>query len=375
MAKPIGRKETRVRVNWALVALFCASVAVGAGWAFYRLLTVPVEISRPVTLMIEPGESAGAIASRLERLGVVRHGGALLVLARYRGLDRDFRQGEHHFEGALTPDDVIAELTRHTIGSLRVTVPEGRTWREIGRLLEEKGVVPATEYYAAVCDPDLVAFAGAPPRANCAEGFLFPDTYDLSPAMTAAEIARLQVTRFHQVARRVLAEIPDGISNVIVPADVTDDGPQGVLRDEPAQIDILRTGVTLASVIEKETGIATERPLVASVFHNRLRRGMRLQADPTVIYGLEISGAPWDRQRLHQYLDQPGPYNSYTQWGLPPGPICNPGASALRAAFVPVESDYFYFVANGDGSHQFSRTLAEHNRAVAVVRRRSRPQS
>jgi UPF0755 protein len=361
-----------VRSNLLLVVLFCASVAVGAGWAFYRLLTVPVPLSRPVTLMIEPGETAGAIAARLERLGVVRHGGALLALARYRGVDRNFRQGEHHFEGALAPDDVLDELVSHTEGALLVTIPEGRTWREIGEILEQSGVVSAAEYYAAVCDPALVAFAGAPPRANCAEGFLFPDTYDLSPTMTAAEIARLQVTRFHTVARQVLAEIPDGLSNVIVPAAVTDGGPEGVLRDEPAQLDLLRTGVTLASVIEKETGIADERGLVASVFHNRLRRGIRLQADPTVIYGLDISGTPWDRERLHQYLDQPGPYNSYTQWGLPPGPICNPGASALRAAFAPAESDYLYFVANGDGSHQFSRTLAEHNRAVADARRRSR---
>jgi UPF0755 protein len=361
-----------VRANLLLAALFCGSVLVGAGWAAYRLLTVPVSLSRPVTLMIEPGESAGTIATRLERLGVVRHGGALLLLARYRGLDRNFRQGEHHFEGAMAPEDVLAELVSHTEGALRVTIPEGRTWREIGEILAQSGVVTAAEYYDAVCDPGLLDFAGAPPRANCAEGFLFPDTYDLSPTMTAAEIARLQVTRFHTVARRVLAEIPDGISNVIIPADVTDGGPEGVLRDEPPQIDLLRTGVTLASVIEKETGIATERPLVASVFHNRLKRGMRLQADPTVIYGLEIAGGPWDRGRLHQYLAQPGPYNSYTQWGLPPGPICNPGASALRAAFVPVESDYLYFVANGDGSHHFSRTLAEHNKAVADARRRSR---
>ena len=361
-----------MRANLLLVALFCGSVAIGAGWAVYRLLTVPVPLSRPVTLMIEPGESAGTIVARLERLGVVRHGGALLALARLRGVDRNFRQGEHYFEGALTPDDVLAELVSHTEGALRVTIPEGRTWREIGQILEESGVVTAAEYYAAVCDPELVAFAGAPPRANCAEGFLFPDTYELSPTMTAAEIAKLQVARFHSVAREVLAEIPDGIANVIVPADVTDGGPAGVLRDEPPQVDLLRTGVTLASVIEKETGIAPERGLVASVFHNRLRRGIRLQADPTVIYGLDISGAPWDRERLHQYLDQPGPYNSYTQWGLPPGPICNPGASALRAAFVPDESAYLYFVANGDGSHQFSRTLVEHNRAVADARRRSR---
>jgi UPF0755 protein len=160
-----------------------------------------------------------------------------------------------------------------------------------------------------------------------------------------------------------------------VPAAATDGAPEGVLREEPAQIDILRTAVTLASVIEKETGIREERPLVASVFHNRLRRGMRLQADPTVIYGLDIAGTHWDHARLHEYLREPGPYNSYTERGLPPGPICNPGESTLRAALVPAVSDYLYFVADGDGSHQFSRTLVEHNRAVAKARQRSRPAS
>jgi len=257
-----------------------------------------------------------------------------------------------------------------------VTIPEGETWREMGRIFAAAGAVRAEDYYAAVCDPALLRLAGAPPAGNCAEGYLFPDTYYLMPTMTAAEIARMQVEKFLEVARGVLAGTSRETENSIFRAEsAVGNRPFGVLRNEPSQVDILRAGTILASVIEKETGVESERPLVAAVFHNRLRVGMRLQADPTVIYGLEFAGIAFDRTRLHRQLRNPGPYNTYTNAGLPPGPICNPGESALRAAFAPVTSKFLYFVANGDGSHQFSLTLVEHNRAVADLRRRVRSAS
>ena len=133
--------------------------------------------------------------------------------------------------------------------------------------------------------------------------------------------------------------------------------------------ELLRRAVTLASIIEKETGLPEERALISSVFHNRLRRGMRLQADPTVIYGLRVAGIPWERAVLHEYVRTPGPYNTYANDGLPPGPIGNPGLAALRAALQPTPSKYLYFVANGDGSHRFSTTLDQHNEAIADLRR------
>ena len=360
----------------AFVALFVGSIAVGAAFAFYQLLTTPVVLPRPIRLIVAPGESAQDVARRLEQHGVVRNSGALVVLARVRGLDRELKVGEHVFEGALTPSDVLAELTQNTTAYLRVTIPEGETWREIGKILEAAGAVKAIEYYSAVCDPELLRLAGAPHDGNCAEGYLFPDTYNLTPLMTAPDIARMQVERFLEVARGVLAEIPRGTENSIFSADrAVGDRPFGVLSTEASQVDILQAGTILASVIEKETAVEAERPLVAAVFHNRLRLGMRLQADPTVIYGLEVAEIPFDRARLHKQLRTPGPYNSYTNVGLPPGPICNPGESALRAAFAPVASGHLYFVASGDGSHQFSRTLREHNRAVADLRRRIHPAS
>ena len=130
--------------------------------------------------------------------------------------------------------------------------------------------------------------------------------------------------------------------------------------------------VTMASVIEKETSAAAERGLVSSVFHNRLDRGMRLQADPTVIYGITVRGEEWNGEDLHKHLREPTPYNSYTNKGLPPGPICNPGRDALRAALDPDASEYLYFVASGDGAHAFSKSLQEHNRAVARLRKATR---
>lgn len=358
-----------------LVALFCLSVLAGAAWSWHRFVSVPVALPEEVALAVEPGEAAASVARRLESAGIVRNGRALLLLARLRGADREFRHGEHRFAGSLKPDDVLAELVRNTESSFRVTIPEGFTLREIANLLEEKGLANASSFREAACRSDIVELAGAAPSSHCVEGFLFPDTYDLAPQMSAEDIVRTQLGRFRSVARRVLAELPDGFHNTVVPPPADGVRVTGVLADEPAQTALLRAVVTLASIIEKETGVEAERGVVASVFHNRLRRGMRLQADPTVVYGLELTGVEWDRARLHEYLREPGPYNTYTEGGLPPGPICNPGEEALRAALAPEKTDYLYFVANQDGTHRFSRTLAEHNRAVADVRRRSRPAS
>jgi UPF0755 protein len=361
-----------VQRKLALAIVFLGSVTAGFGWTWYRFLTVPVRIAKPVVVVVEPGESASKIARRLANAGVIRNARGLLLLARLRSADREFRHGEHRFEGLLLPDDVLAELVSHTVGTRRMTIPEGRTLREIARMLEESGIVDAVAYRSAACDPGIVALAGASPDGHCAEGFLFPDTYDFAPTATAEEIVRMQIARFQSVARRVLGELPAGLHNAIVPRPANGIAFGGVRVDEPAHTDILRAAVTLASIIEKETGVDSERALVGSVFHNRIRRGMRLQADPTVVYGLELAGIDWNRGKLHEYLRQPGPYNTYTEHGLPPGPICNPGELALRAALMPEQSEFFYFVANADGTHRFSRTLAEHNRAVADARRRAR---
>jgi UPF0755 protein len=326
---------------------FVACVLCAGGLYFFFLLGAPVSVSPAIVFEIAPGEAATTVVERLRSQGVIRSPGVFLLMARSNRLDRAFRHGVHEFSGALTPERVLEELVRPPRAAVRITIPEGLTWRAVGRLLEDNEIVTAKDYYAAVCAPQFVAEAGAAGEANCAEGFLFPDTYDLTPGMTAEEIARLQLRHFHRVMGELLAA-----------------------RSEKAE-DVPRI-VTMASVIEKETSAAAERGLVSSVFHNRLDRGMRLQADPTVIYGITVGGEEWNGENLHKHLREPTPYNSYTNKGLPPGPICNPGRDALRAALDPEASEYLYFVASGDGSHAFSKSLQEHNRAVARLRKAAR---
>jgi UPF0755 protein len=184
--------------------------------------------------------------------------------------------------------------------------------------------------------------------------------------MTPAEVVQTQIKHFHEVMDDLLANAAAVPANSIVPASAPEAPWQ---RDPQARANVVEKIVILASIIEKEAKLPEERDLISSVFHNRLARGIRLQADPTVIYGLDTAGTPWDRGMLHRLLREPSPYNTYTREGLPPGPICNPGRESLRAALQPPATKYIYFVARGDGSHRFSATLAEHNRAVAELRR------
>ena len=313
-------------------------LAVATGWLSF-LMTVPVLV-RPATVFeVVPGESPAEVATRLEERGVIRSARALLLMARFRGKDRLIRHGLHKFEGALSPTAVLMELVRPPQASRRFTMREGLSWAEIGRQLEAEGIVSAIEYADAVCDPEFLALIRARDEANCAEGFLFPDTYSLIPGMSARAIVRLQFQRFSQVMRE------------LAPGD-------GLDREG------LDRALIIASIIEKETSRASERGLVSSVFHNRLGRSMRLQADPTVIYGVRSSGETWTGNLRREHLRRDGPYNTYRRDGLPAGPISNPGRGALEAALRPADTEYLYFVARRDGRHQFSHTLSEHNRAV-----------
>jgi len=345
------------------VASFCC-----ATWFFF-LINAPVALDPPVAVEVAPGETVHEIAAALEQAGVVRSARLLVLLSRIHHVDREIRHGTHEFAGAMTPVDVLRELERRPPqATIAVTIPEGLTWREIGALLEQNGIVSAADYEQAVCKDELRERVGASPDANCIEGYLFPDTYHIVPGSKAEDIVDLQISRFQEVSEEIVARIGEATDNVILAAVVPADLAEPWTADREIRHAVVREGVILASIIEKETSIDEERPLVSSVFHNRLRRGMRLQADPTVLYGFLANGVEWDRKHLPRYLRTPGPYNTYTTEGLPPGPICNPGRASLYAALDPTPTEYLYFVANGDGAHKFSATLAEHNRAVAQLR-------
>ena len=316
-----------------LVLLVAASGAT-AWWAWQELHRKHALPSGGAVVTVASGERLRPVAERLQSAGVVRVGLLLSLWARINQLDRQVRSGEYRLEGALSPLDVLDILRSPSAALHRVTVPEGSTVEQVAAIFAAQGFGGADAFLEAAQSPDLLLDLDLP--ASGVEGYLFPDTYALSWVETPAAIVRRMVARFR-----------DATADLETARQRSDIAPQA--------------WVTLASIVEKETGAATERPLVAAVFLNRLRLRWPLQSDPTVIYGLD----GFDGNLTKQDLRRPTRYNTYTNQGLPPGPICNPGRAALIAVLNPATADYLYFVARGDGTHQFSRTLDEHNRAVA----------
>jgi UPF0755 protein len=252
------------------------------------------------------------------------------------------RWGEFFVTTPLSPLDLLARVTSRPDAVHPVTIPEGLTVREVVRTLAGAGFGSEESFFCLLDDPEFLAAEDLP--AEGVEGYLFPDTYAFPLAMPADRILRAMIRRFR---------------DVFTPALVAKAQASGLSPHD---------AVTLASLVEEEARRADERRLIAAVFVNRLRKGMPLQSDPTVIYGREGDDRTITRDDLHR----PTPYNTYVIPGLPPAPIANPGRAALEAAVDPAPVDYLYFVARGDGSHQFSSTLAEHNAAVARYQRHAR---
>jgi UPF0755 protein len=330
-----------MRAPRILVLLGVAALAGAAGWVAYALLTPYQGFASPgVFVDIPRGTAVRGIARLLEEHGVVRSRVAFELLCRWRG--RAPQAGEYRFTRAMRPAEVFETLAAGRIYVQTVVVPEGLTLMEIAELFERVGLATRDSFLAAARDAAPVRDLA--PEARSLEGFLFPATYDFPRRVTPQEIVAAMVRRF----REVWEEFPADGRN-----------PHG----RPA-FDI----VTLASLIERETSVAEERPVVAGVFYNRLRRGIALQCDPTVIYALQLANRYRGTLTTHD-LEFDSPYNTYRHRGLPPGPIASPGAAALRAALFPSRVDYLYFVSNTQGGHFFSTTLAEHTANVARYRR------
>ena len=318
----------------ALGCLVLIAAAGGGAWWAWRTLHEPVPPAAPgVVVVVPPGESFRAVAGRLHAAGVVAHPLLLRAYARLAGLDRSVRCGEFRFAEPISPAAVLALLQSPADGARQVTIPEGFTAEQIAAAFEERGYGGRDVFRCAMEDPALLLELQLP--ASGVEGYLFPDTYAFDATTPPADIVRAMVLRFRtQAADLVARREAAGLSEAAM--------------------------VTLASVIEKETGQADERPLISGVFHNRLRLGMPLQSDPTVLYGRGGGRGPLTRVDLANAQ----PYNTYVHRGLPPGPIANPGRAALEAAVAPARTAALYFVSRNDGSHAFSETLDEHNRAV-----------
>jgi len=329
----------------AAVAL-AAVVLTGAGlglWARHDL-TRPRPFAAPVELVVARGESARPVLERLAARGVI--GSPLvarLYLTRVLG-GAPIRAGEYRFEPPTTTLAVLDRLLRGEVTTWPVTVIEGLTLDETAAALAAAGFGDPARLRAEFARAERVA--DLDPGAASLEGYLFPDTYRFPRGVDESAIADALVANFRARWQRE-------VSPLVAPGDER----------------TLRELVILASLVEKEARLDAERPLIAGVYANRLRRGIGLYADPTLIYGLKLEGR-WDGDLRRRDLEADSPWNTYRRPGLPPGPICSPGAASLAAAARPAEVPYLYFVSRNDGSHVFAETLAEHNRNVEIWQRR-----
>jgi UPF0755 protein len=323
-------------VLWMAAAGFLAACA-GLGFWFdmQRWADRPLDSAgQSQVFQVPSGQSVMGTAEQLQAAGIIASPRRFGWVARLRGVDTLLQAGEYQLSAAMSPNQIIDILRRGEVVLHKLTVPEGYTIVQIAAAAAEAGFANTADFEQAASDPTLLEKLGIP--AASAEGYLFPETYFFPAGTGPRDIVRTMIERFQSVF-----------------------GPPWVRRASQMGFSVHEI-VTLASIIERETGAPSERALISSVFHNRLRRGMRLESDPTVIYGIE----DFDGNLTRKHLETPTAYNTYRIGGLPPGPIANPGRASLEAALYPEKSPYIYFVSKKDRTHHFSTNLKEHNRAV-----------
>jgi UPF0755 protein len=297
----------------------------------------------PARIVIAPGTSFGSVTDSLVSRGIVTHPTWFKLLARVRGLDRAVQAGAYEFRRGESSWKVLNTLKSGRTAATRFTVPEGLTLREVAILAQARLGIPAESVLAAARDPVEVAALELSGRS--VEGFLFPETYQVPVASNARDLVRIMTRGFLEAWK------PEWDSRLSA---------LGMTREQV---------VTLASIVEGEARIDAEREVIAGVYHNRLRIGMALQADPTVQYAIELRTGRSKQRLFEKDYQTPSPYNTYLNPGLPPGPVNSPGRRSIEAALHPADVPFLYFVAGQGGRHVFSRTYEEHLRAVAQSRR------
>ena len=325
-------------MRFVVVLLICLTSALGGGWLYLNsMMNSPGSRTAPVSLEVTPGSSVRRIAANLEQIEVVDSSGLFEAYVRAKGLATQIQAGEYLIVETDSPRDVLQKMVDGRVLLHSVTLVEGWTYWEMLERLSQIEVL--TDDVSSLEAEELMSLMGAP--GSHPEGRFFPDTYHVPRGTAASKVLALAMQRMEdELTQAWNARDPD------------------LPLEDPYQV------LILASVVEKETALASERPTIAGVFSRRLQKRMRLQTDPTVIYGI---GQSFDGNLRKADLERDGPYNTYTRRGLPPTPICIPGRDALLAAARPAEGRALYFVATGedDGSHYFSATLEEHNQAVA----------
>lgn len=326
-----GRKGDRIFAVASLAVL----IILYLGLRVVGALCLPSENpGSPRYIHVPKGAPAEEIAYKLADSGIVRNRYGFLFAAKVLGGEKELKFGDYKLYTGMAPVAVVRKLTTGSAVMRRLTVPEGLTIEHIAQRLERRGLATKDEFIAETGNERLLNMLGA--RNDTLEGFLFPDTYHISGEESPESLVQMMFHRFEEVYR--------------------EESVGATIGDEYDVFDI----VTIASIVEKEALLASEKPRIAGVIYNRLRTNMRLYCDVTIQYTLNKYG-----QRLtYADLDHDSPYNSYIYKGLPPGPICNPGRTALDAALRPEDTEYLYFVSMNNGSHYFSKTLQEHNRAV-----------
>lgn len=324
----------RSLLKFVSISIFLAVLAAG-GWLYWFSNQAWTPPSQPFDFTVKPGSSLRTIARQLADAGLFPEPHTLWVIGRALSQDTGIQAGTYRIDKPITAGELLEKLNRGDVVSVDMAFIEGTTFKQW--LAQVKANPKVRSTLGGRSDADIGKAIGLPEGSP--EGWLFPDTYRFAPGSSDVDVLK----KAHAAMKKRLAEAWEA-------------------RDPDTPLQSPYEALILASIIEKETGAAAERPLVGSVFVNRLRKPMRLQTDPTVIYGM---GAAFDGNIRRKDLTTDTPYNTYTRDGLPPTPIAMPGAASLLAATRPEKSDFLYFVGKGDGTHHFSRTLEEHNAAVA----------
>ena len=303
-------------------------------FVFFGLFYSPLAPKHPVSLTIQPGSGLSQVAEKLQDEGVIHNALALKLLARWNHQAGKIQAGHYRFSDPATPGEILDRLIAGDVEEVSLTIPEGFTLKQIAERIGNKGFGDRDTLLRLAYDRNFIHSLKI--DATSLEGYLFPETYVFAPGIGEKALLKMMVDQLFSHLTPPLSKKAQAL---------------GLNRHQ---------WITLASIIEKETGIVKEMPLISSVFHNRLKRKIPLQTDPTVIYGIK----DFDGNLTRKHLETPSPYNTYLNRGLPPGPIASPGLAALKAAVNPAQTKYLYFVATGDGGHKFSKTLKEHNAAV-----------
>lgn len=307
-----------------------------------KTIFTPIAPNDTSTFIFEvaPNDNFKDVTRKLKEEQLIRSESILLLIAKLKGLDRRIKAGEYEVSRSMSLYSLIKIFQQGTTLERKVTIPEGSTLLQIVDLVEKSGIISADEMFKALNDRDLMRALLV--ESDTFEGHLFPDTYHFPKGTPGSEIV---ITLVRQGIKQWPQEFSDQAELI------------GLTRSQV---------ITLASIVEKESGNVEEQPIIASVFHNRLKKGMKLQSDPTVIYGLEN----FDGNLRKADLENPHRFNTYVHSGLPSSPICNPGLTAIKAVLYPAETDYLFFVANNNGSHVFSVEYAEHRKAVNTYQKR-----